>query len=53
MLLVPLGELLDGGLDGLHAPRDPHVGRGEVGVGPRTIPVSNLNIICAESGNWK
>ena len=30
------GELLDGGLDDLHAAGPPHVRRGEVGVGPRT-----------------
>ena len=44
VLLVPLGELLDGGLDGLHAARDPHLRRGKVGVSPRPIPVPDLNI---------
>ena len=33
------GELLDGGLDDLHAAGPPHVRRGEVGVGPRTWPI--------------
>ena len=42
---VMLGEVVDGGLDGLHAPRDPHVRSGEVCVSPRPIPVTNLNII--------
>ena len=43
VLLVPLGQLLNGGLDGPHAPRDPHVRGGEVGVSSGTIPVPNLD----------
>ena len=37
---VVLGELLDGGLNGLHAPRLPHDLGGVVGVRPRAVPVS-------------
>ena len=44
MLLVPIGQLLYGRLDGLHAPRHPHVRGGEVGVSPGTIPVPDLDI---------
>merc|ERR1719486_1432503 len=36
---VMLGEVVDGGLDGLHAAWLPHGLGGEVGVGPGTVPV--------------
>ena len=38
--MVPLPELLDGSLDERHASLFPHGFRGEVAVGPRSIPVS-------------
>ena len=37
---VMLGEVVDGGLDGLHAAWLPHGLGGEVGVGPGSVPVS-------------
>ena len=51
VLLVPLGELLDGRLYDLHAPGHPHVRGGEVGVSPGTIPVPDLDI-SALHGNY-
>ena len=51
VLLMPLGQLLYGRLDDLHAPGHPHVRGGEVGVSPGTIPVPDLDISVLP-GNW-
>ena len=45
VLLVPPGQLLDGRLDVLHPPGQPHGGGGEVGVGPGPVPVPSLEKI--------
>ena len=45
MLLMPPGQLLDGRLDDLHPPGQPHGGGGEVGVGPGPVPVPSLEKI--------
>lgn len=40
VLLVALGELLDSGLDGLHAAGLAHLLGGDVGVETRSVPVT-------------
>ena len=44
VFVVLLGELLDGGLDDLHAALDTHSGGTEVGMTPSTVPVTSQRL---------